>query len=173
MEIVVADLPAGGQCFEGETAVDLGSDADASDVVVSRSVSYGLRATRDGSTLQVRGWLATDVEATCFRCLEKFRFAVRPRFELTYKPATEEMGDEERVLDEKDLDLDDYQGGAVDLRDLLVEQVLLALPMKALCRPDCVGLCPACGCNRNRNSCSCDPDVDSRLAPLSAIRDRL
>ncbi len=32
---------------------------------------------------------------------------------------------------------------------LLREQVLLAVPLKAICREDCKGLCPHCGKNLN------------------------
>ena len=31
------------------------------------------------------------------------------------------------------------------LEDVLREQVLLSLPVRTLCKPDCKGLCPRCG----------------------------
>ena len=42
-----------------------------------------------------------------------------------------------------------------DLAPLLAELFWLAWPHKALCRPDCAGLCPTCGANLNETACSC------------------
>lgn len=35
-------------------------------------------------------------------------------------------------------------------------QILLEFPVRFLCKDDCKGLCPACGCNRNVEACSCE-----------------
>jgi len=40
-----------------------------------------------------------------------------------------------------------YQGEGLLLEDVLKEQLLLALPVKLLCRANCKGLCPHCGRN--------------------------
>lgn len=51
------------------------------------------------------------------------------------------------------------------------EQVLLALPMSAVCREDCKGLCAQCGQNLNEKQCGCEQKViDPRLAPLMNIK---
>ena len=53
------------------------------------------------------------------------------------------------------------------LDELVQEDLLLALPSKILCRPDCRGLCPQCGCNLNAGLCGCRTQtVDPRLALL-------
>jgi uncharacterized protein len=55
-------------------------------------------------------------------------------------------------------------------RDALV----LALPDKILCRPDCAGLCPVCGVDLNDQPHEHDDEqLDSRWAALSELRDRL
>ena len=52
--------------------------------------------------------------------------------------------------------------------------MLLAVPLKALCREDCKGLCPGCGRNRNRESCDCAALArDARWAALGKIREQL
>ena len=43
----------------------------------------------------------------------------------------------------------------VDLTPQIREDILLALPQRALCRPECRGLCPACGENLNERKCHC------------------
>lgn len=54
-------------------------------------------------------------------------------------------------------DLRSYQRGQEEL-DVTAEvrdALLLALPMKMLCRENCLGLCPRCGANLNYEKCRC------------------
>ena len=48
-----------------------------------------------------------------------------------------------------------FSGDIIDLKDCLVEQILLSLPMRIICNPDCLGLCPECGKNLNTGKCQC------------------
>lgn len=41
----------------------------------------------------------------------------------------------------------------LDLDSVVIENMLLALPMKHLCKEDCKGLCPVCGQNLNDADC--------------------
>jgi uncharacterized protein len=67
-----------------------------------------------------------------------------------------------------------YQGDSLALEDVLREQVLLSLPVRTLCKPDCKGLCPRCGVNRNRQVCSCDAGPsDPRWEALADLRSRI
>jgi uncharacterized protein len=62
----------------------------------------------------------------------------------------------------------------LDLSAWARDAVVLALPEKILCRPDCAGLCPVCGRDLNREPhAHDDQEVDSRWAALSELRDRL
>ena len=64
-----------------------------------------------------------------------------------------------------------YEGGGVELNDVLREFVLLSLPMQRLCRAECRGMCPVCGKNRNLSDCGCQPEpADDRWAALKSIR---
>lgn len=58
----------------------------------------------------------------------------------------------------------------LDLDQLLTEDILLDMPSKFLCSPDCKGLCPTCGKNLNQGDCGCPRDsVDPRLAVLREL----
>jgi uncharacterized protein len=58
----------------------------------------------------------------------------------------------------------------VDLDEAVREQVLLNLPMRALCSTDCAGLCPICGKNLNEGPCEGHgEELDERLAVLAAL----
>jgi uncharacterized protein len=64
-----------------------------------------------------------------------------------------------------------FDGKKIDLDPIVREQVLLALPMSAVCREDCEGLCAQCGQNLNEKQCGCEQKViDPRLAPLMNIK---
>ena len=70
-------------------------------------------------------------------------------------------------------DNDDYivsKDGFIDADDTLIEQILLELPLKHLCREDCKGLCPKCGADLNTTQCSCDTsDPDPRFDVLRKL----
>ena len=53
--------------------------------------------------------------------------------------------------------------------DLIWEDIVLALPPKLLCKPDCAGLCHRCGQNLNEKACECKPEGDPRLAVLKQL----
>jgi uncharacterized protein len=54
------------------------------------------------------------------------------------------------------------------------DAVVLALPDKILCRPDCAGLCPVCGRDLNIEPHEHEEEpADSRWGALAELRDRL
>lgn len=57
--------------------------------------------------------------------------------------------------------------GFVELSELAANDVIPELPARTLCREDCKGLCPVCGCDRNVSQCQCrTKGPDPRLAAL-------
>ncbi|MGN1202031.1 MAG: YceD family protein [Eubacterium sp.] len=75
---------------------------------------------------------------------------------------------------QNDNDDDDYivvKNKALDLDELVNEEVSLNLPAKVLCKEDCKGLCPQCGTNLNVSKCDCKKDVDPRLSALLQLLD--
>ncbi len=127
-----------------------------------------------GNEIHLAGKLATRVELPCARCLEPVGQDVAAGFDLLYRPVSAISREEELSLSGEDLELGFYVGQGLFLADALAEQVNLALPMKALCREECRGLCPHCGANLNRDRCRCSVrSVDPRLAPLARIRAEL
>ncbi len=121
--------------------------------------------------IRVRGKLAVELESACERCLEQAVFPVAREFDLFYRPAAQ--GPEthgERALKEGEIELAFYEGDGLDLKEVLREQVLLALPMQRVCQEGCKGLCPICGVNRNQTACTCVVEiVDERWAALRKL----
>lgn len=46
--------------------------------------------------------------------------------------------------------------GKIDLTTALTEEIVANIPLRILCKKDCLGLCPQCGNNLNDNPCKCD-----------------
>jgi len=124
--------------------------------------------------IRIAGGLATRVEMLCARCLEPITRDVARRFDLLYRPQGADAGKEELSVTAVEADVGYYQGAGLELEDVLREQVLLALPLKAICREDCRGLCPQCGQNLNQGKCSCaEPLEDPRWAALKELKQKL
>jgi uncharacterized protein len=69
--------------------------------------------------------------------------------------------------DEEKLELAYFLGDEIDIADLVRESLLLAQPLKKLCKEECKGLCPKCGINLNVSTCSCNKEImDPRLMVL-------
>ena len=124
--------------------------------------------------IRIAGDFSTKVELLCARCLEPIARDVANKFELLYRPQGADAGREELSVTAVEADIGYYQGEGLLLEDVLREQVLLALPLRAICREDCKGLCPHCGKNLNLEQCNCaEPLEDPRWSALKEIREKL
>ncbi len=124
--------------------------------------------------IRIDGSLDTQVQLPCARCLEPVVQDVKHKFDLLYRPLGADAGREELSVTAAEAEVSYYQGEGLLLEDVLQEQVLLALPLKAICRDDCRGLCPHCGKNLNVEQCDCaEPADDPRWQALKDIRDKL
>jgi len=64
-----------------------------------------------------------------------------------------------------------YDEPVLPFDDIVREQVLMAIPMKPLCREECRGLCPECGADWNAGDCACEKTkVDPRLEVLKGLK---
>ena len=120
-----------------------------------------LRAQQIGDIVELTGRIATTVRLDCGRCLGSFEMPIESEFALTYcqrEPAPDKSGpnQEELELTAEDMELIHYQGEEINLENEIQEQVVLAFPIRPLCRPDCRGLCPTCGADLNTAECTCD-----------------
>lgn len=121
--------------------------------------------------IRISGSLQTKIELVCARCLEPVVEEVSREFDLFYRPMKTIAKDEQLRLKEDDTEIAFFEGEGLFLADVLAEQVLLALPMKVICRSDCRGLCPHCGVNLNSEECRCESHAaDPRLAPLARLK---
>ena len=98
-----------------------------------------------------------DMHVVCDRCLTELD--KREKMSFTHILVTE--------LSNSYLVVED---GLLDIEELVVSDILLALPSKFLCKADCKGLCPVCGTNLNDSECSCEKkQFDPRLEALKEL----
>jgi len=76
-------------------------------------------------------------------------------------------------LNAQDLDLSIFDGEAIDIDELVTEELLLAVPDHVLCSENCKGICPVCGVDRNSVTCDCQTaEIDPRWAGLKELVNR-
>ncbi|OGP86306.1 MAG: hypothetical protein A2Y95_05970 [Deltaproteobacteria bacterium RBG_13_65_10] len=138
----------------------------------------------------VSGRIAGRTLLACSRCLEPAKVFFDEHFQAVYLPVsgsyadprgtlTREIGpgDPCEVADEdinnQSEDIFHHVRGWLDFTPMLREQLLLAIPDRALCDQECRGLCPTCGGNLNLAACDC-PEQNGilRLEKLRSLRIR-
>jgi uncharacterized protein len=121
--------------------------------------------------IRVRGHLKVRMCCDCDRCLEPADFPIDSDFDLFYRPAVRAGYDEEVEIDKGETEIAFYEGGGIELKDILREYILLSMPMQRICRDDCQGICPLCGQNRNLVNCGCElKPVDDRWSVLKNLQ---
>jgi len=113
-----------------------------------------------------KGYLKGWVSSPCFRCLEPGQIYLDHGFELF------EDFDENRE-EQLGAGILKFENGKwmVNIRLVVREQLVLAMPDKILCSDDCPGLCPVCGENIYKSLCQCGPvSGDPRLAKIKQLK---
>lgn len=170
MRIEVDELESGGKSFAHTyEPEELILDEERARLIDAPQVSG--KASRQGQEIRLRGQITARAEVDCDRCLKAIAVPVETKFDVTYIPASEYLQTEAAELQADDLLLSVYEGDSIDVDEIVREQILLALPDRALCHEDCHGLCPVCGIDRNTNACACEAkEIDPRWAALKNLQ---
>jgi len=158
--------------------IDLGSEAKQAGNLESRGRATLVREQHGKhqfiNDIRMAGELSVQIEIPCARCLEPIARDLNRKFDLLYRPQGSDAGREELSVTAAEAEIGYYRGEGLLLEDVLREQVLLALPLRVICREDCKGLCPHCGQNLNWGQCNCaEPQEDPRWSALKDIREKL
>ncbi|NLO89293.1 MAG: DUF177 domain-containing protein [Clostridia bacterium] len=114
----------------------------------------------------VEGKINTKIMVNCSRCLKPVCINMDTEFkkEFVKKSVLNEPSYHKLYEDEE---IRTYEGDKLNLLNEVLENVILNIPMKALCSPDCRGICSICGCDLNVSECHCTSEsIDPRLAEL-------
>lgn len=101
---------------------------------------------------RIQGTAGVRIRLRCGRCLDPYAEDLDIPFDLFLSETA--RADGERGDDWDEAEAMPYRE-QVDLTPMIEESVILALPVRPLCREDCPGLCPVCGQRRDRG-CTCE-----------------
>lgn len=131
--------------------------------------SYDIVLTHTGDGVLASGMVRAHAHGLCDRCLDPAEFDISGAVEEYYLfEEPEDAGEDEeyQLVGEE---------STVDLSDALADAVVMETPFVLLCKPDCKGLCPTCGCNLNHEQCDCaEKAAEGRMTsdenPFAALK---
>ena len=119
------------------------------EIEINDNIQLELEIYNTVDTFVLEGEMKAELNLSCSRCLQKYSSKIE--LNISEDILKNEMEDEEELY----------------LDDIIVDNIILFLPMKALCSDDCKGICPQCGQDLNKGDCDCEVEVvDPRLAKL-------
>ncbi|MEG6521575.1 YceD family protein [Desulfotomaculum sp. 1211_IL3151] len=103
------------------------------------------------------------VSTNCVSCLEPFQ--------LNLHTTIDEIYGRTKDLNDPDDEMIEFDGEDLDIEPEVIKSLLMEIPMRVVCSPDCAGLCQGCGCNLNIKQCDCESKaIDPRLAVLKKLQ---
>jgi uncharacterized protein len=150
-------------------------EINAASEIIGDGNKYDVRGTcrlmKTQRSVLVKCALDAEVELTCNRCLRRFRHPLKIKFEEEYLPTLDIHSGAPLASpeDSSSFTIDEHHN--IDLTEAIRQYAVMAVPMKALCREDCAGLCPKCGQNLNEGKCDCPAEeIDPRWTKLTDLK---
>jgi uncharacterized protein len=173
MLIDLKSIPGEGiKKFEFTLSRDWWAPAENNDQIkeIESPINVQIEIYRVGQKYVLKGVFKGALRIVCDRCLDSYIQEVESEFNFFLIPSPEDVEKAELELMEDDMEVVFIKDDEVDLHDIIREQLYLSLPIKCLCRDNCLGLCVKCGCNLNENDCDC---VREQAHPGFAILNKL
>jgi uncharacterized protein len=159
LKLNVGFLLAGGAGHSHMTEFDVPPVRVADDVDLAY-LRGGLRLSRTKEGILVQGVLHLGLDSECYRCLTPLQRDLKLEIEELFASETSAVP------------MAEFSVGEDGILDLARAEAIIADERGALCRPDCMGLCPDCGANLNNGACNCRQDeIDPRMAKLKQLLD--
>jgi len=127
-------------------------------------VDFGFESAQDGILLTSE--VDTPIRAECVRCLEPLDWDETVEIEefYSYDPQEPPSGGDSGTDS-----VPSVQHGRIDTEPAFRDAMLLALPLRPLCRDDCPGLCAQCGVRLADHPGHVHEQLDQRWAGLADI----
>ena len=148
MDIFRSDLNAGFKNKLFETEIEHVNDRNI--VLENNKLVCELSSGKTKNGFKIKGHLINNVVNDCDRCLHTY--TVKDKLKIHFNIYNHSSS----IYDRKDDIL--YwpsKKDSIDIRDYLLEILLVEVPFKKLCSTNCKGICIKCGSNRNDESCLC------------------
>ena len=145
--------------FEG--SVDMTGEEMYGAYPFQSPVTYSGRIVNHLDVLRFTGTIKTILNTCCSRCLKPL--------DILLSAETDVILSRDADSEEED-DVFPLEENAIEVEDVLVPSLIMQVDMTYLCKEDCKGLCPVCGCDRNEIECACQTkQIDPRLAALASL----
>ena len=179
MKIRIEDIPEEGLELNFSREQDILSPAletipKSEGISIDPHIKGHVRISVSGDDISFVGRVGALVHLQCSRCLTDFVVDKDTDINLViHRGGNEPPVGGEREQPEADAVLS--EGSEMDPGELIVQEIILNVPMKPLCREDCPGLCPNCGALRGSRECTCSEagSEDPRWKALARIKDRI
>jgi uncharacterized protein len=173
LKVRVDELPEAGRLFHVHRDASwlletMGAPEGSSDMRLARPVNADLELIPEGAEVRINGRVKATLLLLCSRCLREYTFEVDESLSVVLLKPRPEGTPAEVDLKAEDLDTEHFDGVTIDLDRIVGEELLLALPQKGVCSPECKGLCAGCGADLNREPCTC-PD-QGKVSPFAALK---
>lgn len=112
--------------------------------------------------VSVRADVTATLLSRCVRCLGAVQLPVRAQIDAVFARA--------QAPDDPDLYV--FEASTIELTDSVRDALLLELPIRILCKEECMGICPVCGVDRNVVSCTCQEGGEV-TNPFAALKEFL
>lgn len=161
----------GGRIFRDEL-VNLPWETEATRIELLLPWRVQAEVVRNQTGFLLTGKASGQYRAICDRCLSSFEQSLTSEFSVCFVQSSHGRNEHEEF--EADDECARFDKDVIDATPVIVESIVLQMPMKQLCSPNCNGLCAQCGVNLNQQSCECLKEANdprwSRLELLSGTK---
>ena len=176
MKIRFDDIPEDGLHLRFSGNEDFLSDAVkaisiSGDVRIDPHVRGKIDIIRRSEDVSFSGAVLGSMRQRCSRCLADF--TVEKEMKLDLRLRTGGLAAQlQHSAEQEDADIVFVEGLELDPAELILQELLLEIPMKPLCREECPGLCPKCGSLKGSPECRCGDqrEIDPRWEALAGLK---
>ncbi len=139
--------------YAGEIEVDP-FDFMSDSYVAARPFSWKVVVSNVGGAFLITGSVSGVLLTSCAHCLGEVSFDIQGEIEGYFLIEGDVSAPREAEEDDFDILPEDNR---IDLEPLIMAAIFVELPIVAVCKKDCAGICSHCGANLNEERCKCSP----------------
>ena len=129
-----------------------------------------VKLVRTHQGIWTQAWLTALIFQDCSRCLADYSHSLELEIDEEYFPEVDVKTGRRAPAPTEWEGFYISADHTLDLAEAIRQSALSLLPLKPLCKPDCVGICDRCGVNRNQSPCDCySENIDPRWAALRSL----